>query len=177
MAGTNYFNYFPSIDYSCADGCTKSVIDVMRRVKFTNINTTIKGSVFYRYTIQDGEKPEHIAERYYGDTQYYWIILFANDIINPYAQWPRSNREFERFIVSKYGSVEVASNTTNDDSIHHYEDADGNWVTKENWDGTLSLRFTNYDYEYQLNENKREINIVRSEYLRQIIGEMNKILK
>lgn len=175
MAGTNFFSYFPSVDYLCPDGCKKVVVDVFRRVKLREIQKTIKGSVFYKYTIQDGERPEHIAERYYGDTQYYWLILFANDILNIYAQWPRSSRDFERYIVSKYGSVEEVTDMTIDSSIHHYEDADGNWIKKTDWDGTLSLRKSIYDYEYELNEDKREINIIKSDYLEQIINEMNEL--
>lgn len=175
MAGTNFFSYFPSLDYYCPGGCKKVAIDIFRRVKMKEINQTIKGSVFYKYTIQDGEKPEHIAERYYGDTRYYWLILFANDIINPYSQWPRSYREFEKYIVSKYGSIEEASDVTSEDAIHHYEDEDGNWIKQSDWDGTLSRRISVYDYEYNLNEDKKEINIVRVEYLQQIINEMNEL--
>lgn len=172
MAGTNYFSYFPKIDYYYPGGFKKVSTDVFKRVKFRDINRTIKASVFYKYTIRDGERPEDIAERYYGDTQYYWIILYANDIINPYAQWPRSYREFENYITSKYGSVESVSN---EDNVHHYEDEDGNWITESNWDGTLSRRISVYDYEYNLNEEKREINIVKVEYLKKIINEMNEL--
>jgi hypothetical protein len=175
MAGTNYFSYFPTIDYYCPGGCKKVTTDIFKRVKFREINRTINSSVFYKYTIQDGERPEDIAERYYGDTQYYWIILYANNIINPYAQWPRSYREFEKYIVSKYGSVESVSDTTDESAVHHYEDDEGNWITKANWDGTLSKRISIYDYEYNLNEDKKEINIVKVEYLRQIINEMNEL--
>lgn len=174
MPGTNYFGYFPSTDYTIPSSGTKTVVDVFKRAKMRDINSTIQTSVFYKYTIQDGERPEHIAERYYGDTQYYWLILYANNIINVYAQWPRSYREFENYIISKYGSVEIASDV---DNVHHYEDSDGNWIKESDWDGTLSRRISVYDYEYQLNEDKREINIVRVEYLKQIINEMNKIFK
>lgn len=174
MPGTNYFSYFPSTQYTSTEGNTKKVVDVFRRAKMRDINTKIKSSVFYKYTIQDGETPEQIADRYYGNTQYYWLILYANNIINVYAQWPKSYQEFERYIISKYGSVEEASNVNN---VHHYENSDGDWISEEAWDGTPSLKKSVYDYEYELNEAKREINIVKSEYLRQIINEMNNIFK
>lgn len=182
MAGTNYFSYFPTMEYACPESTdTKKVVDVFKRAKMVSMNKNIKGNIFYKYTIQDGERPEHIAERYYGDTQYYWIVLYANDIINLTAQWPRSYREFETYITGKYGSVEEASyRGVDSEVIHHYEDEDGDWITEAQWgeNGALEeYKKTIYDYEYDLNESKREINIVRSEYLRQIIGEMNKIFK
>lgn len=175
MAGTNYFSYFPSMRYD-----NKDVIDIFKRARMVNMGDNLKGYVFYKYTIQEGEKPEHIAERYYGDTRYYWIILYANDILNVTAQWPRSYRDFENYIIGKYGSIEAAAIRSNDIAIHHYEDEDGNWITKDEWtvQGAQEIfRKTNYDYEYDLNENKKEINIPKVEYLKQIINEMNKIFK
>jgi hypothetical protein len=180
MSGTNYFSYFPTVTYQDVTGKSKIAIDVFKRAKMVNMRNIIQSSTFYKYTIQDGERPEDIADRYYGDTQYYWIILYANEILNVPAQWPRSYRQFEKYIISKYGSVEYAANRTSEASIHHYEDEDGNWITKKTWldQGAVDSRaITIYDYEYNLNEDKREIVIVRAEYLVQIITEMNNIFK
>lgn len=181
MSGTNYFSYFPQTTYQSTSG-DKIVTNIFKRTKIRSLSAVIKSAIFYKYTIQDGERPEDIAERYYGDTQYYWVVLYANDIINIYSQWPRSYRDFENYIISKYGSIESVSNISN---IHHYEDGDGNWITTPTYTyyddsmgeeiiGNSSL-VTVYDYEYKLNENKREINIIKKEYLKQIIGEMNNI--
>lgn len=175
MSGTNYFSYFPNVEYTDNSGSTKIVTDIFKRVKMRTLSTIIKTAIFYKYTIQDGERVEDIANRYYGDTQYYWLILYANDIINIYTQWPRSNSEFNNYIISKYESIEGASDTTNELLVHHYEDVVGNWINKSDWDGTPSLKKTIYDWEYSLNENKREINIVKREYLPQIIKEMNNL--
>lgn len=175
MSGTNYFSYFPQKIYG-----EKAITDIFKRTKVRSMGTVIKSSIYYKYTIQDGERPEDIADRYYGDTQYYWIVLYANDIINIYSQWPRSNRDFENYIVSKYGSVEAASIESN---IHHYEDGFGNWISTPEYTYyddasgeeriSQSKAVTVYDYEYQINEDKREINIIKKDYLQQIIGEMN----
>lgn len=176
MPGTNYFSFFPQMSYEGADKNKKTVVDIFKRAKIVNLDKIVKSSVFYTYTIQDGERPEHIAERYYGDTQYYWLILYANDIVNIYAQWPRSYREFENYIISKYGSLELAQST-----LHHYEREDGEWtigVTYTDLDEIKeSTAISVFDYEYQLNEDKKEISIIKSDYLKQIINEMNKIFK
>lgn len=175
MSGTNYFSYFPQVEYFFPNSGSKVTRNIFKRVKVRDLNVIIKSSIFYKYTIKDGERPEEIANRYYGDTQYYWLILYANDIINVYSQWPRSHKDFENYIIGKYESIEKASDTTNEANIHHYEDDDGNWINKEDWDGVLSKRKSIFDHEYQLNEDKREINVIKREYLQQIIREMNNL--
>ena len=180
MSGTNYFSYFPSTDYSFPDGTSKTAINVFKRTAITALSNTLKSSVFYKYTIKEGERVEDLADRYYGDTQYYWIILYANDIINIYSQWPKSYEQFQNYLISTYGSIEDIQDISNPDMIHHYEDADGNWISKESWitnGSLLGYAKSIYDYEYQENENKREIFIIRREYLSQIVNEMNLIFR
>lgn len=175
MSGTNYFSYFPQTDYSYPDGYVKTVVNIFKRAKMASLSDTIKTTVFYKYTIREGERVEDIANGYYGDTQYYWVILYANDIINIYSQWPKSHTQFEDYIVSTYGSVESASSTT-----HHYEDKNGNWISQSSWvtNGSLPGYVKSvYDYEYDENEKKREIYMIRKEYLFQIIKEMNLIFR
>jgi hypothetical protein len=185
MSGSNYFSYFPKVQYtSPIDGSENTVVNIFKRIKVRDLSTVVKSSIYYKYTIKDGERPEDIAQSYYGDTQYYWIILYANDIINVYAQWPKNHIEFENYIVSKYGSVDVAANEKN---IHHKEDHFGNWLVTPTYTYydtendreviALSRIVTVYDYENELNEKKRSINIIKNDYLRQIIGEMNNIFE
>lgn len=255
MAGTNYFSYFPTITYVAQDGSSKTVANILKRAKMTKLSSTVKANVFYKHTIRDEDRPELLADLYYGDTKYHWIILYANDIVNVYDQWPRSSHDFEKYIVDKYGSVEEANswyktyeadlfadtnilvlsnnqlieneqvivssftagtglslksyyviNVTTDtfqlsatnggdavdilidgvanikiqNNLHHYEDVDGDWITRKQWisEGALaSGAISFYDYEYKLNEDKREINVIKKEYVGQIIEEMNKIFK
>jgi hypothetical protein len=62
-------------------------------------------AVYYTYDIQDGDTPEIIAHKYYGDVYRYWIVLFANQIIDPQWQWPLSSKNLDVYIVNKYMSV------------------------------------------------------------------------
>ena len=179
MSSTYYFSYFPKVQYDY-QGYSKIVTDVLRRVAMRDLNDILNSTIYYKYTIKENEKPEDIAQRYYGDTIYTWIVLYANNIINFYAQWPRNHNEFEEYIVSKYGSVEYIANKTNEQVIHHYEDGNGNWITKDTWvklpiPNKTEYVITLYDYEYNLNEAKREIYVIKVEYIRQIIEEINKI--
>lgn len=184
MSGTNYFSYFPQVEHTLPTG-TKVVTDIFKRVKLRSLSMVVKSSIFYKYTIRENESPEDLANRYYGDTQYYWLILYANEIINVYAQWPRNNRDFENYIVAKYGSVESVAaviDTENFDElkVHHYEDEKGNWISKEMWllstdPYKLTRVITTYEWEYRLNEDKREINVIKKNYVQQIISEMNRL--
>ena len=185
MPGTNYFSYFPQIENTFTETGTKIATNLFKRVKIRNFSTVVKSGIYYKYTIKDGERPEDIADRYYGDTQYYWIILYANDIINIYAQWPRSQRDFEEYLIDRYGSIEDIANENDTVALHHYEDGDGNWVSSDTYwydDGTVaenrdSTFVSIYQHEVNLNDAKREINIIKKEYLHQIVGEMNKLFK
>lgn len=166
MSGTNYFSYFPQVEYSFPEGYTKTVTDIFKRVKMVALSNSLKASIFYNYTIKDGERPEDIANRYYGDTQYYWLILYTNNIISLYSQWPKSSQQFEDYITSTYGSFEDAQSI-----FHHYEDSNGNWTSYQ--EGVVEKSI--FEYELDENEKKREIVIIRKEYLSHILNEMNKI--
>jgi hypothetical protein len=64
------------------------------------------------YSIKDGERPEHIAERVYGDPGYHWLILLTNNIIDPYHGWYMSGSALEDYIQKKYGGYSVYISTT-----------------------------------------------------------------
>lgn len=181
MAGTNYFSYFPQTNITFEETGTKIATNLFKRVKIRNFTTVVKSSMYYEYVVKDGERPEDLAQRYYGDTRYYWIILYANDIINVYGQWPRSQKDLEAYLIQRYGSVEAVSDETDINAIHHYEDGQGNWISSSTYwydDGDVSENrnstvVTIYDHEVALNDAKRNINVIKKEYLQQIIGEMN----
>lgn len=114
-----YFGYFPKIFYN-QNFKTKNtafdlVTDIFYRNKFREIIKN-ENVAYYLYTIQEYETPEKLAEKYYGDPTDYWIILYANDIIDPFYDWPLNGKNFNEFIKEKYGTIEYAQTT-----IHHYE--------------------------------------------------------
>jgi len=97
MAG--YFNFFPSTEYA-----NTIVTNLISKVKFDQ-SVQKNLAVFYPYTIEQGERPDQIAARYYSDPQLDWLIYLANDIMDPYYDWPLSQNQFYEFIKAKYGSV------------------------------------------------------------------------
>jgi len=110
-----YFENFPIIEY---DG--KKVRDITRR------NTLMRSLqtnplVFLPYTVKEGEKPEDIANFYYGSTDYTWLVYLSNNIVDPYHQWPKSELELQDYIIDKYADE---SGRTGQDVI--------DWAQEEN---------------------------------------------
>lgn len=61
--------------------------------------------IFYKYDIQDGDTPEIIADKYYGDSYRYWVVLYANQIMDPQWNWPLTNQQFDAYLINKYSSI------------------------------------------------------------------------
>jgi predicted DNA-binding ArsR family transcriptional regulator len=82
-------------------------------------------ALFYQYDIQDGDTPEIIADKYYGDSYRYWLVLFANQIIDPQWNWPMNTNLFKDYLVDKYTSAtanafNVSANTVTYAQISAY---------------------------------------------------------
>ena len=102
---SNYFSYFPTVNHSLKDdGTYVEVTNILKRFAFRE---DVKGKVdvFYEYSIKDGERPDILADRLYGDSKYAWVILLFNDIIDPFYEWPLFGQDFTNYITGKYGSL------------------------------------------------------------------------
>lgn len=113
-----YFDLFPKIQYD---------IDGKRLSKYTTTTNVFfrlrvirqvlsNASAYYEYIISDFETPEILAEKVYDDSEAHWIILLANDIVDPQYDWPLNYNQFNNYIIKKYGSLAAAKTT-----YHHYE--------------------------------------------------------
>jgi len=99
----DFFEYLPKEYYILEDN--KNSLDVVTNI--TNrfkINDAIKtnASSFYDYVVADGETPENLAHRFYGNSNKHWIILMMNDIVHPQFDWPMSDISLNKFIETKY---------------------------------------------------------------------------
>ena len=96
---SNYFNYFPSLIYA-----NTAVTNIIAKVKFDE-SVSKNLAVYYPYTIVEGERPDQIAEHYYEDSSYDWVIYFSNSITDPYHEWPKDSNQFNDYMTAKYGSI------------------------------------------------------------------------
>jgi len=107
-----YFQMIPAIDYDVdGDGTTKVAIDILRRVKL-RAETLLDGAIFYNYQMQDGDNAEIIADKYYGSSQYHWVVLMMNDIIDHTYDLVLNDNNFEGYINAMYGSYPRASGSS-----------------------------------------------------------------
>lgn len=118
-----YFEQFPTINYE-----GQNVKDITRRNSFTSIFAD-NPSLYLPFTIKEGERPEDIANYYYGSTDYTWLVYMANNILDPYLQWPMAEADFNNYLIEKYGEesgrvgdevVEWTREDNGDNIIYYY---------------------------------------------------------
>lgn len=113
-----FLDKFPKIPYDINRGDYSNYDNITNLTfRFSIIKDVLKNtSAYYEYAIKEDETPEILADRIYDDPQAYWIILYANDIYDPQYDWPMNQNVFEKYLISKYGSLSAAKS-----QIHHYE--------------------------------------------------------
>lgn len=114
----NFMDKFPKIPYDINKSQYSNFDNITDLTfRFSIVKDVINNiAAYYEYDIREGETPEILADRVYGDPEAYWIILYANDIYDPQYDWPMNGDTFEKYIIGKYGSISQAKAT-----IHHYE--------------------------------------------------------
>ena len=166
-----YFSAFPTTDFN---GTT--LLDITRRAKLSDIVQS--GTLSYmNYRVEEGEKPEDVAFYYYDDPALAWLVLLANDIIDPYTQWPKSIKGFEEYLKVQYAAksgttgdavIEWCKNATIGANILHYQShTDPNitlnrasYLNASNEARAEFYPVRVYDYEFELNESNREIVLI-----------------
>ena len=165
-----YFKYFNQINYDVRGVKNNVNIDVitnlLQRVRL-KLNFVKNQSFFAQHQIVDGETPEFLAYKYYGNTELHWIILYSHQATNPYYDWPLTYFDLKKFVIKKYGEANI-------NDTHHYEDAD-----KYEVDSTASgaTAITNFLHEETLNDAKRNLTLIRPEYVSNVVKEFKDLLK
>jgi sulfur carrier protein ThiS len=99
----NYFDSFPKEFYTTNNSSTglDIVTNITSRIEFDKKVKT-NGSSYYDYVVSDGETPEQLSHKFYGQSNKHWIILMMNDIVHPQFDWPLNMNSFESFVNTKY---------------------------------------------------------------------------
>jgi hypothetical protein len=66
--------------------------------------------LFYSYDIQEGDTPEIVASKYYGDANRHWMVLYANQILDPQWSWPLTTQQLGKYIADKYAAEAEEAN-------------------------------------------------------------------
>ena len=186
---SEFFANYPRIAYDIT-GSNSTVpdydvaVNLMVRNKLKDaVETDV--SAYYPYVVPEGMRPDVLSYQYYGDTIYTWAIYLVNNIIDPYWEWPLSYKDFREYVSNKYGSVETAQST-----IHHYEyiararaektgtsdqvpayKLEIDYQTYTETDVLEREIIYSYEYEDDLNESKREIQMIDAAYIQTVQDE------
>jgi len=179
-----YFANFPSIVYDATGNYNFEVVtNLLRRVALRQ-KIQENTLVFDTYDVKNGETPEILADKLYGESELHWIILLVNNVTDRYHQWPKSYTQWLSFLEDKYPTVAGAS-TQLIDQIHHYEIAQTSGDTAVTIDiGTTdttpdfsATSVTNYEYENKIQEDLARIRLLDPSYIPVFIEEFEKLME
>jgi hypothetical protein len=190
----SYFRELPNLEYQSFLSSRKGsddyllVKNIFRRVKLRDDLQNVF-TIFNKYQIQEGARPDTVAEELYGSSQYDWVVLIGANIINVRNEWPLSNGDIYRYSEQLYG------NDIN--AVHHYEtievkDSRGRLILPAGKivdsfftipDPNISIQtlnpvvgISNYEYEVRKNNKKRDIYVLKPSYLQQVINDTRKAM-
>ncbi len=175
----SYFSKFPTTIFK-----GQPVADITRKASLLKV-TKSDALSYMNYTIQEGERPEEVAYFYYDSTDYTWLVLASNDIVDPYTEWPKSIDTLEQYIISKYASqskatgqsvIEWTKNTSLGANIKYYASYTdptiklnrASYLSQDENEKAEFYPVRVYDYESMLNEQRRNIVLVNKSYLADI---------
>ena len=211
-----YFRKLPNISYpsplsaKTASGEYIIVKNFFRKTKTLDWLSD-SATVFNKFIIADGARPDTVAEEVYGSSELDFVVVLTGKISNINNDWPLSNQQLYDFTVNKYGLANI-------NDVHHYEtfeirddknrlilpagkavdssfkiNGPGNvWPLNATWTGITAneiiqyagtaeisptLSVSNWEHETDKNEEKRELEILRPEYLQVFLEDLQRIMK
>ena len=196
----SYFRQVPDLQYVSRLPNSQSISDyitVKNLFKRGKLREDIFGNLqfFTKYKIIGNERPDNVAYKVYDDETLDWVVLLSNNILNVQTEWPLSQQGFDTFLLEKYGSYDKIY------AVHHYETNEikntngiliipaglqvpsnftttyydnilGRQVTQRNFTRAI----TNFEYEQKLQDDKRNIFILKPTYLNVVFNDMEEIM-
>lgn len=194
-----YFNVLPKIAITSQKGTTQVARNIMAR---TSVVPSIMKNplLYYSYDIQEGDTPEIVADKYYGSSYRYWIVMLSNQLFDPLWDWPLNYNNFISYLNDKYANSDINAIQSYQKTITQ-QDTFGNVTTNTVTIGqdeynsltpyTKTLNFPSgsitvnvdkstlsfYDYEFQQNEAKRNIKLLNKVYAQQLETELQNLMR
>ena len=197
---SNYFRKVPDFEYvsRLPDAKISDYIRVKNLFKKGYLKEDIFQdlTLFTKYKVQGNERPDNVAYKIYNDPSLDWIVLLSNNIINIQTEWPMPQYELDRYLLDKYGSYEKLNET------HHYEtieitNSNGVKIVEEGLtvDSDFSVTFydwmidsletksgitnpvTNYEYEMKKEDEKRNIFLLKPDYVHVVKDDLTSIMR
>jgi len=190
-----YFRELPELDYQSFLSDSNSsqnylrVKNLFRRNKLRDDLQNVF-TIFNKYEIVEGARPDTVAEEFYGSAELDWVVLMTANITRVRDQWPLSNRDLYRYAENKYGITGLSS-------VHHYETTevkdslnrlilpagkvvDEDFTIPNPSNTAINLNpvssVNNYEYEVRKNIEKSSIYLLKPSYLQQFLNDMREIM-
>jgi hypothetical protein len=160
------------------DKVRKLLPDILRRVKLRSVIKS-GGMLFDKYDVKEGEKPEDVAFKWFGDAELHWVILMTNNVTDRYYDWPMNQAQFAEYLDDKY---------SNPDAIHHYEvtkdsgrttgqgPSDYSHLVEVNSDTDNASSISNREYEEREQDKKRQIQLLNKSLLGDFVSEFDRLI-
>ena len=197
---SNYFKKIPDFEYvsRLPDAKISDYITVKNLFKKGYLKEDIFQdlTLFTKYQVQGNERPDNVAYKVYNDSSLDWIVLLSNNILNIQTEWPMQQFELDRYLLDKYESYEKLN------EVHHYEtievkNSTGVIMVEEGLtvESDFSITFydwminsletksgittpvTNYEYEMKKEDEKRNIFLLKSDYIHVVKDDMTSIMR
>jgi hypothetical protein len=198
---SSYFQRVPDLNYvsRLPDAKIGDYVRVKNLFKKGKLREDIFQNVafFEKYKILGDDRPDNVAFEVYDDASLDWVVLLSNNVLNIQSEWPLPQTDFDRFVLDKYGDYNTLYN-----GIHHYEteevknsqgvtivpaglQVDSSYsvsyydffTDQQITTGNISIPVTNYEYEEKIDDNKRNIYLLKPRYLNIVFDDMDDIMQ
>jgi|TARA_R100000005_G_scaffold74677_1_gene41867 hypothetical protein len=196
---SNYFSKVPNFEYvsRLPDANISDYIEVKNLFKRAFLREDIFQDLafFTKYQIIGDDRPDNVAFKIYEDSSLDWVVLISNNILNIQSEWPMKQYDFDKYLLDKYGTYEKMN------EVHHYEtveikNGDGVVLVPKGLTVTEDFTFdyynfynesyitekpvnaiTNLQYEEKLNDDKRNIFLLKPKYLSVVVDDLEDIMR
>ena len=198
---SSYFQRVPDLNYvsRLPDAKIGDYIRVKNLFKKGKLREDIFQNLafFEKYKIVGDDRPDNVAFEVYDDASLDWIVLLSNNVLNIQSEWPLPQTDFDRFVLDKYGDYDTLYN-----GIHHYEteevknsqgvtivpaglQVDASYsvsyydffIEQQITTGNISIPVTNYEYEEKIDDNKRNIFLLKPRFLNIVFDDMEELMQ
>ena len=166
-----YFEKFPLYQYDLQNTDDQTLItDILRRVNLKS-NVKVNTLTFDEYNVKDGEQPDIVAFKYYGDSELHWLIVTINNITSRY-DWPLDQVALSQYVNDKY---------SNPNATHHHEinatsgDTTKKLIVSSDTEGATAI--TNYEHEEIENDKKRRIRLLDRAFVTKFVDDFRLLIQ
>ena len=198
---SSYFQRVPDLNYvsRLPDAKIGDYVRVKNLFKKGKLREDIFQNLafFEKYKVIGDDRPDNVAFEVYDDASLDWIVLLSNNVLNVQSEWPLPQTDFDRFVLDKYGDYNTLYN-----GIHHYEteevknsqavtivpaglQVDSSYsvsyydffIEQQITTGNISIPITNYEYEEKVENDKRNIFLLKKDYVGIVLNDMEEIME